>query len=156
MSSYALHIRHFRKVRSFYNPYWFVNWTWFFDHFFHLILKRLSPLLHFNNNFFHLLNSIFSLLRSNIEGDFHHDHRIQPQINISGAIYLVVLCLCPYSNHTLFLGHHTHWNNTCRWNHSFLSLSIVCDCDWYYMIDSYFIDSDIYNFQFLQEIVRRL
>ena len=121
--------------------------------------KRLSPLLHFTNNFFHLLNSIFSLLRSNIEGDFHHDHRIQPQIiylNISGAIYLLVLCLCPDSNHTLFLGHHTHWNNTCRWNNSFLSLSIVCYCDWYYMIDSYFIDSDIFNFQFLQEIVRRL
>ena len=138
------------------NPYWFVDWTWFFGHFFHLILKGCHPLLNFTNNFFHLLNSIFSLLRSNIEGDFHHDHRIQPQINISGAIYLVVLCLCPYSNHTLFLGHHTHWNNTCRWNHSFLSLSIVCDCDWYYMIDLYFIDSDIYNFQFLQEIVRRL
>lgn len=138
------------------NPYWFVDWTWFFGHFFHLILKGCHPLLNFTNNFFHLLNSIFSLLRSNTEGDFHHDHRIQPQINISGAIYLVVLCLCPYSNHTLFLGHHTHWNNTCRWNHSFLSLSIVCDCDWYYMIDSYFIDSDIYNFQFLQEIVRRL
>ena len=138
------------------NPYLFVDWTWFFGHFFHLILNGCHPLLNFTNNFFHLLNSIFSLLRSNTEGDFHHDHRIQPQINISGAIYLVVLCLCPYSNHTLFLGHHTHWNNTCRWNHLFLSLAIVCDCDWYHMIDSYFMDSDIYNFQFLQEIVRRL